>query len=483
MCSSPVSQLLTPVTPAGSILTITVGILPPARVVAEDLTKAMLKEGSLNLLKVASKYISRKATSESTSSQGAGHGSGSKDNTASSSKPVAPATHSSAHGSSGDTAGGSGQVPNEPRQGVAHLAMVVSDDDEFTDDPHQVIPTEDVFTIPAFPRGDLNGFNEGYLFPVELAAFRGIYYNKSGDVRPGYTGASPFDYPLDHQGHTALKLHLGTVACSSYIGLISTGIVYPQQRDPDIQIDQCSYFDIIGSVHPIANNGIWGCLHFLPLVSNIFLAHYNSGTFLSHLTDGGYGFDTLGSPGIDMYQMYIVAPMVKAGMTYVGVGLVYKPHCLFAGDVKRCAIFLRTFFNRCESDIDVAPSQAYFLQKRRGVGPLCHPMPTWICVDSIIPCPGVIDKEGADTVGVHSSQTITFRMMIASTHFFHEIKERVHVFIPLKFKHHRESQSLWKTAFFSYLDGVWDWVQVTSDHVANHYTALAHAYAATKASS
>ena len=110
-------------------------------------------------------------------------------------------------------------------------------------------------------------------------------------------------------------------------------------------------------------------------------------------------------------------------------------------------------------------------------------MPTWICVDSIIPCPGVIDKEGADTVDVHLSQTITFRMMITSTHFFHGIKERAHVFIPLEFKHCRDTQSLWSTPFFSYLDRVWEWVWVTSDHVANHFTTLAHAYAATKASS
>ena len=139
----------------------------------------------------------------------------------------------------------------------------------------------------------------------------------------------------------------------------------------------------------------------------------------------GISFDATGSPGIDMYQMYIVAPMVIAGMTCVGVGLVHKPHGLFAGNVKRCTTFLRTFFDRCESD-----------RKRRGVGPLCHPMPTWICIDSIIPCP---DKEGADTVGVHSSQTITFRMMIASTHFFHGIEERAHVFILLEFKHHRDT--------------------------------------------
>ena len=181
-----------------------------------------------------------------------------------------------------------------------------------------------------------------------------------------------------------------------------------------------------------------------------------------------------------MYQMYIVAPMVKAGMTYVRVGLVYKPHGLFAGGIERYATFLRTFFNRCESKIDMAPSQAYFLQKRRGVGPLGHPMPTWICVDSITLCPGVINKEGADTVGIHSSQTITFRMMITLTHFFHGIQDRAHVFIPLDFKHPRDDQSFWRTGFFSYLDGVWEWVQVTCDHVANHYTALTHTCAVAK---
>ena len=168
-------------------------------------------------------------------------------------------------------------------------------------------------------------------------------------------------------------------------------------------------------------------------------------------------------------------------MHYIGVGLIYKPHGLFAGNVKRCATFLRTFFKRCESEIKMASSQAYFLHKRRGVVPLCHPMPSWICVDTLIPCPGVVNKEGADTVSVHSSQTITFRMMIVTTHFFYGIEEMAHVFIPLEFKLHRDTGPLWRTTFFSYLDGVWERTQVTSDHVANHYTALSHAYATTKA--
>ena len=224
-----------PVTPAGLISTITVGILPPARVLAEDLTKATLK-GSANLLKVASKCIGRKVTSESTSSHGSGHQSESKDNTALSLRLGASATHSSTPDSGEGTAGGGGQGPNKPQQAVTHLTMVVSDYDEFANYPHQIIPTEDIFTIPAITREDLEGFDEGYLLPAEVIAFQGIYYHELGDVRPGYTGASPFDYSLDCQGHTALKFHLGTATYSSYIRLVSTGIVIPNKRTPTYRL-------------------------------------------------------------------------------------------------------------------------------------------------------------------------------------------------------------------------------------------------------
>ena len=260
---------------------------------AEDLTKATHREGSPNLLKVTPEFISWKTTNEATHSCDADHLSGPKDSTAPSSRQGVSATCSSMPGSSRSVAGGSGQGSGKPKQGVAHLAMVVSDDDEFADDPHQIIPTEGVF-IPTFPQENLEGFNKGYLLPAEVTAFRGIYYHESGDVRPGYTGASLFNYPLDRQGHVASKHHSGTAAYSSYIGLVLTGLVYPQQEDPVVPIDQYGYFDITGMIPPITNHGIWGCLHFLPLVSNVFLAHYDSGTFLSHLTEGGYGFDVLG---------------------------------------------------------------------------------------------------------------------------------------------------------------------------------------------
>ena len=84
--------------------------------------------------------------------------------------PGVSATCSSVPGSSGSAAGSSSQGPNEPRQEVTHLTMVVSDDDEFADDPHQIIPTEAVFTVPVIPRENLKGFDKGYLSPAEVTA-------------------------------------------------------------------------------------------------------------------------------------------------------------------------------------------------------------------------------------------------------------------------------------------------------------------------
>ena len=34
------------------------------------------------------------------------------------------------------------------RQEISHLAMYISDEDEFTDNPHQIVPIEDAFALP-----------------------------------------------------------------------------------------------------------------------------------------------------------------------------------------------------------------------------------------------------------------------------------------------------------------------------------------------
>ena len=121
------------------------GILPLARVVAEDLTKANLREGSPNLLQIALSGVGKQATSESLDSCGTGRLGGTKNDQPLSPKPGVPSMHSSKPGPSGGAGGDSSQDPNKPRQEVSHLALYTCDDDEFTDDPHQIIPIEDAF--------------------------------------------------------------------------------------------------------------------------------------------------------------------------------------------------------------------------------------------------------------------------------------------------------------------------------------------------
>ena len=151
MHNSPLSQPPTPITPAGSISTIKIGILSPAKVLADDLTKATLRAGSPNNLKVTPKFIGWKTMKESTCSLDANHLSRQKDNMASSSRHGASAICPSVPGSGGDAAGGSGHSSGGSKQEVAHLTMVVSDDDDFTNDPHHIIPMEEVFAVPSFP--------------------------------------------------------------------------------------------------------------------------------------------------------------------------------------------------------------------------------------------------------------------------------------------------------------------------------------------
>ena len=64
------------------------------------------------------------------------------------------------------------------------------------------------------------------------------------------------------------------------------------------------------------------------------------------------------------YTKCTVVLTVCGGIPYVGVGLVYHCSNLHVGDIEDYTIFLKAFFVLCESSIDVAPSQAFFLRKR-----------------------------------------------------------------------------------------------------------------------
>ena len=172
---------------------------------------------------------------------------------------------------------------------------------------------------------------------VQVQHFQGIYYFESGCLQLGYTNSMPYDHPLDRQGHIASVMHSGTAAYSSYIGLIALDIsITTRVENSDIHHH---YFDIVGTTSGQDHHNIWGSLHFLPLVLNVFLPHYDSGTFFSHLAEGEYGFDILGSNCIDMYQMYMVVPTICGGIPYVAVGLVYQCSKLHVGDIETVPSF------------------------------------------------------------------------------------------------------------------------------------------------
>ena len=101
---APVTQQSVPDIPAGLITTISVGIIPPARVVADVLTKTNLREGSPNILMMASSSVGKQETSELMDSRSAGRLSGAENNQPSSSKPRASSMHSSRSSPSGGAA-------------------------------------------------------------------------------------------------------------------------------------------------------------------------------------------------------------------------------------------------------------------------------------------------------------------------------------------------------------------------------------------
>ena len=160
--------------------------------VAEDLTKANLREGSPNLLQMALSGVGKQVTSESTDSHSAHGLGGTKNNQVTSSKPKVPTTHSSGPG------------PPVVVQQVAAVKIPMSQDRRSPIWPCTSLKMMiSLMTHTRLYPLRTPLLDRGYLLRAEVTRFLGFYYHKSGDVRPGYTGASPWDYPLDCQWHVA----------------------------------------------------------------------------------------------------------------------------------------------------------------------------------------------------------------------------------------------------------------------------------------
>ena len=71
---------------------------------------------------------------------------------------------------SGGAARGDGEEPHNPKPGTSQLALIISEESEFADDPHQVIPTKDCYGLPLIQR-QCGGFKYDYRGPAEVEEF------------------------------------------------------------------------------------------------------------------------------------------------------------------------------------------------------------------------------------------------------------------------------------------------------------------------
>ena len=156
------------------------------------------------------------------------------------------------------------------------MAIMVSDDDDIKDDPHQVVLISGGYNMPYILLLKEENPHQGYFAPVTVKEFAGIYYRESRDLKPGYAFTTPRDYPLDRRGHIATKLHSEEVAYTLYLRLVTSGIPYTDTVDG--QQTDYHYSNVVGVTPPAEHHTTWGSLHFLPLISNVFLPRYESET-------------------------------------------------------------------------------------------------------------------------------------------------------------------------------------------------------------
>ena len=72
---------------------------------------------------------------------------------------------------------GGDKDPNRPRfqsMPASHMALVISDGDEFVEDPHEVVLSSDDYAVPLYFTPLDTNLVQGYLPPVSVLEFCGM---------------------------------------------------------------------------------------------------------------------------------------------------------------------------------------------------------------------------------------------------------------------------------------------------------------------
>ena len=169
--SHPITQQMAVNTPASSITAVPIQHVPWAKVVTEDLINLQSRQGLPNALVVAASDTGHRVMSQCTSGHGKGETISEKNEPQPplESRALADITGSTG-GGSGGAARGDGEEPHNPKPETSQLTLIISEESEFAEDPHQVIPTEVCYGLPMIQR-QCGGFKCNYWSLAEVEEF------------------------------------------------------------------------------------------------------------------------------------------------------------------------------------------------------------------------------------------------------------------------------------------------------------------------
>ena len=137
---------------------------------------------------------------------------------------------------------------------------------------------------------------------------------------------------------------------------------------------------LVARVIPDEFIGTYSSLHFLSLVTNLFLLRVTLEVFNSLLQQRSFSNLNPEHHTTDPYEAYLVVPVVVDGVQFIGVGIVTKSYDLPTGDANDCITFLQGFMsywkNHTRSQDESGSSRVFLMSKISGHGltPIhCHP--------------------------------------------------------------------------------------------------------------
>ena len=171
-------------------------------------------------------------------------------------------------------------------EGIIPLSSVTADND-----PHSEVLSIDNFAIP---EGD-------YPAPYIPENFQGLFPPKPGAqgiLTCRYHRTSLGDHPLHCWGNSYTEDSDRVGMYPTWLGLVETGVDYTEtvcivRRGKEKHlINVRKYNDLFKqSGYLAAIVDTWGGLHFLPLITSVFLSHHEKSSFMSQLDSGVFGFN------------------------------------------------------------------------------------------------------------------------------------------------------------------------------------------------